>query len=59
MDTTMKTRIEERAFELFLERGGTHGYAMDDWIRAEQELTGSAPKKKTPRHKKEVVVEKA
>jgi hypothetical protein len=30
--------IERRAYEIFLERGGTEGSEMDDWLRAEQEL---------------------
>ena len=32
--------ISRRAYELFLERGGTHGADMDDWLRAEHELGG-------------------
>ncbi len=36
--------IARRAYELFLERGGTHGYDVEDWIAAEHELTsGAAP----------------
>lgn len=31
--------IAFRAHELFLERGGVDGYALDDWLRAESELT--------------------
>jgi hypothetical protein len=30
--------IERRAYEIYLERGGTEGSEMDDWLRAEQEL---------------------
>lgn len=33
-------RIAERAYELFLERGGHAGYHVEDWLRAEQELSG-------------------
>ncbi|MBN1760304.1 MAG: DUF2934 domain-containing protein [Chitinispirillaceae bacterium] len=37
-------RIRQRAFELFLERGASHGNDREDWFRAESELrenTGS------------------
>jgi hypothetical protein len=30
--------IERRAYEIYLERGGTEGSEMEDWLRAEQEL---------------------
>ena len=30
--------IARRAHELFVERGGKHGYHEDDWLRAEAEL---------------------
>ena len=30
--------IERRAYDLYLSRGGTHGYDMDDWLQAEYEL---------------------
>lgn len=30
--------IARRAHELFVERGGEHGYHEDDWLRAEAEL---------------------
>lgn len=30
--------IRRRAYELYVERGGTHGLHDDDWFRAEQEL---------------------
>ncbi len=32
--------IARRAFELFMQRGGTHGYDIEDWLRAERELRG-------------------
>ena len=31
--------IARRAFQLYLARGGEHGYDLDDWLRAERELT--------------------
>ena len=33
-------QISQRAYELFLERGGTHGADLDDWLRAERDLAG-------------------
>lgn len=30
--------IERRAYEIFLERGGTQGCEMEDWLQAEREL---------------------
>jgi len=34
--------IARRAHELFVERGGEHGYHDDDWLRAEAELLSQA-----------------
>jgi hypothetical protein len=33
--------IAKRSYEIYLERGGEHGYAEEDWARAETELLGS------------------
>ena len=36
--------IRTRAYFLFLERGGTPGYELDDWLQAEREHSaGMAP----------------
>ena len=44
-DTTVanidRDRIAARAYELYIERGGQDGQALDDWLSAEQELTGA------------------
>ena len=32
-------QIEQRAYELYLERGGEHGHDRADWLTAENELT--------------------
>ena len=41
-DTTASSpereRLAARAYELYLERGGTDGQDMEDWLRAEREL---------------------
>ena len=31
--------IARRAYEIYLQRGGTHGYDIEDWLKAERELT--------------------
>ncbi len=33
-------QIQQRAFELYLERGGQDGYDVEDWLAAESELKG-------------------
>ncbi|MFH1453820.1 MAG: DUF2934 domain-containing protein [Armatimonadota bacterium] len=30
--------IEERAYYSYLERGGSHGHDVQDWLRAEKEI---------------------
>ena len=34
----LRKRIEERAYQLYLERGGRGGDAVSDWQRAEREI---------------------
>ena len=36
-----RQRIEQRAYELYLSRGGKHGSDWEDWLTAERELTAS------------------
>jgi hypothetical protein len=36
-----RERIAHRAYELYLQRGGTDGSAMSDWLTAERELRES------------------
>ncbi len=38
-----RSRIAERAYELYLARGGSHGQDWDDWLAAEQELSNGRP----------------
>lgn len=35
----MRQRIEQRAFELYEQRGRENGRELEDWLRAEQEVT--------------------
>jgi hypothetical protein len=34
-------QIAERAYQLYLARGGWHGHDMEDWLEAERQLTGT------------------
>jgi hypothetical protein len=43
-----KDEIALRAYQIYLERGGAPGNALDDWTRAERELQQEAGK---PRRK--------
>jgi hypothetical protein len=36
-----RDRIAMRAYELYLERGGGDGRELDDWLRAEQEVSSN------------------
>jgi len=44
-------QIAMRAYEIYLERGCTPGDPMQDWLRAEQELSAPA-RKSRPKSKK-------
>jgi hypothetical protein len=35
-------QIRERAYEIYLQRGSAPGQEVEDWLAAEQELTGLA-----------------
>jgi hypothetical protein len=35
---SLQERIAKRAYELFLARGGQHGYHIQDWTQAEKEI---------------------
>jgi len=37
-DRPRREEIEVRAFQIYVERGGTHGQDMEDWLKAEREL---------------------
>ena len=44
-----RRQIAERAYHLFLERGGHHGYELDDWLKAEAGFAAARKPAKTPR----------
>ena len=35
--------VAQRAYELFMARGGLHGHDLEDWLTAERELTSPPP----------------
>ena len=41
MNILSEERIRSRAQELYAERGRVEGHALDDWLRAEKDLTDS------------------
>jgi Protein of unknown function (DUF2934) len=36
--TSREDVIRTRAYEIFLQRGGQHGYEIEDWLQAEREF---------------------
>lgn len=42
-DTPPHDQIAERAYAIYLERGGEHGLDEDDWLQAERELVANNP----------------
>jgi hypothetical protein len=36
----IQSQIRLRAFELYQDRGGKDGHEVEDWLRAEAEITG-------------------
>ena len=39
LDSTREQEIRNRAYEIYLQRGGQSGDEVDDWLQAERELT--------------------
>ena len=39
----VEERIRQRAYEIYLQRGGAEGSDLDDWLQAEEEILGSEP----------------
>ena len=38
----LRKKIEQRAYQIYLERGGRYGNAVSDWLRAEKEIMSGA-----------------
>jgi hypothetical protein len=46
----LEQRIQERAYEIFVESGFEHGHDLEHWLQAKAELSDkSKPQIKTPR----------
>jgi Protein of unknown function (DUF2934) len=43
----MEQQIQQRAYELYEERGRTDGHDVDDWLQAESEIKGRQAKAAT------------
>ena len=39
LHSSREQKIRNRAYEIYLQRGGQFGYELEDWLRAERELT--------------------
>ena len=39
LPATREQEIRNRAYEIYLQRGGQPGYELEDWLQAERELT--------------------
>lgn len=39
VEASLDDEIRQRAYAIHIDRGGSHGNDLDDWLRAEQELT--------------------
>ncbi len=47
-----QSKIAERAYQIYLERGKKHGSDFNDWVQAEKELSSQdKPKKQTAKKK--------
>ena len=40
MTKSISEAVAQRAYELFLARGASHGFDLQDWLDAERELIG-------------------
>lgn len=40
-------QIEKRAYEIYLQRNGEEGHALEDWLIAEEELMRERPKRES------------
>ena len=43
----MEQQIQQRAYELYEQRGRTDGYDLDDWLQSEREIKGGRAKAAT------------
>ncbi|MBN1757206.1 MAG: DUF2934 domain-containing protein [Chitinispirillaceae bacterium] len=41
---SVQDRIAKKAYDLFVARGGQHGYHIEDWLKAEKEILAEQKK---------------
>ena len=41
LDSAVRSRIRRRAYQIYEQRGRIHGFDVQDWLNAEQEILGS------------------
>jgi hypothetical protein len=41
LDSAVCSRIRRRAYQIYEQRGRIHGFDVQDWLNAEQEILGS------------------
>ena len=46
-DSEIQKSIEQRAFEMYVQRGGLHGSDQHDWLQAEKEICSQQRTTKT------------
>lgn len=44
----LRERVEQRAYELYEQRGRQDGFDAQDWLQAEQEITGQPERAEAP-----------
>ncbi len=49
---TIEDSVKQRAFELYISRGGIHGNDREDWFLAEQEVLGNTDNSKANKRSK-------
>jgi Protein of unknown function (DUF2934) len=53
---SLQQKIQQRAYDLFLQRGGQPGHAMEDWVKAEKEIKTTNETKQSHGHPAEAPV---
>ncbi len=51
----IEQQIQQRAHELYEQRGGTEGHGLDDWLQAEREIKGAQANAASVSHQKPLV----
>jgi hypothetical protein len=49
-EANLSEEIQRRAYEIYIQRGQVEGYALDDWLRAENELRTQSHQRQATSH---------